>query len=134
LLSTGNPPDYILNEGDILERVFGSEDFEYSYPDYLGSPVTTVGETANVSVSFWLKIESDTGQGNQRLLSYGGTTSERGWYINLDTAPFPADIKTWWRDTNGDAQSDVCYTSAGAFTTGVWYHVVATFDDVCACL
>ena len=78
-------------------------------------------QTGDFSVSLWVKLNSLAVQ------EFAGCYSpERGWFVSMETAAGPGKVRLFTRSGLGISY----FFAATALTTGVWHHVVWTFDSV----
>jgi hypothetical protein len=120
---SGNVNDiaWNVNDPDIVQGKFGKGlDFETTNSDY-GTIVdnASLSVTGSLTLSAWFKLES---LANGGLISKDGGSGDRSYYLAIQSskvrfAVSPSGTSVVYKDTNT------------TLTTGVWYHVIGTFDS-----
>ena len=105
-------------------------DFEASNSEYLSiadGSQTGLDITGDIAISAWVKLESDVpNSSSYQIVSKYNTSSQRAYEFNINDPSVGNDTIRFLVSNNGttDDIMSVEYT----FTSGIWYHVAASWD------
>ena len=99
-------------------KIGNAYDFEFDDLGYLnfGNTLGSLFETQDLSVSFWINVESQSG--NHGII--GTWNGENAWWIYTASGTITAALN--WGGSN------YLTTSNSAISTGAWHHIVFTVD------
>lgn len=110
-------------------KIGNCADFEFSNSEYLSIADASQGGldiTGDMSVSFWVKVESLPGSANYKILSKWGA-SNGSYMVGYRDASGTPKIRLDLYD-NGDGSTNVPVDWTYTLTVGTWFHVVITSD------
>tara|TARA_R110000744_G_scaffold30606_3_gene72360 strand:+ start:1841 stop:2656 length:816 start_codon:yes stop_codon:yes gene_type:complete len=107
-------------------------DFEEATFEYLSRASTDLLQPLSFSISLWIKPEDLTGPVTPFISKYDATDSEQSYLLYY----YPPDNKLFWavyeNDGAGGPGGSVTQviTAAYPMSSGSWYHIVVTLDDL----
>ena len=129
--------DTITDSADVPSGYSGnSRDFELSDSEYLniadGTELDISGADQSISFGCWVKFESEPGNGIFMYLisKYDASGNQRQYALTAlgDGSGFAFRFLKSNDSTSGGSSNGVS-TTINSYTTGIWYHVVAVYND-----